>query len=145
MERADVGPRAPRDLRGLLTEQRDLIVARFVAHARRDLAPPDVSRWGLMDHIPAFLDEIVLELARLDRVDGQQDAHDTSANARTHGRQRWSLGYDLDAVIREYGVLRHCIVEAARAAGIPFTLDELDVLSKCLSVGVAEEIGRAHV
>jgi signal transduction histidine kinase/CheY-like chemotaxis protein len=135
MERADVGPRVPRDLRGLLTEQRDLIVARFVAHARRDLAPPDVSRWGLMDHIPAFLDEIVLELTRLDRVDGQQDARDTSANARTHGRQRWSLGYDLDSVIREYGVLRHCIVEAARAASIQFTLD---VLSKCLTVGVAE-------
>ena len=138
MERAEVGPAGPRDLRGLLTERRDLIVARFVAQAGRDLAPPDVSRWGLRDHIPAFLDEIALELTRLDHVDGEQDAHDKSANARTHGRQRWSLGYDLDAVIREYGVLRHCIVEEARAASISFTLDELEVLSKCLSVGVAE-------
>ena len=127
------------DLSRLLTDQRETIVSRFVTEVeRKDLSPPGVSRPLLVDHIPKFLDEIVAESRQTNGVRMSQDAIDTSAVARRHGQQRWSLGYDLEALIREYGVLRHCIIETAKASRARLSLDDFDILAKCLSVGVAE-------
>lgn len=122
-----------------LGERRDEIVGCFVRVVQqRDLSPPGVSRAHLIDHIPRFLDEIVAELSRVDTLRFSQDAADTSTTARQHGGQRWSLGYDLEALIREYGILRHCIIETAKESQVSISLDEFDVLAKCFSVGVAE-------
>jgi signal transduction histidine kinase/ActR/RegA family two-component response regulator len=133
------GPLGAPELAELLTLQRDEIVARFVAEVqRKDLPPRGVSRSLLIDHIPRFLDEILAEVSRAKGVRMSQDAVDTSETARRHGEQRWNLGYDLEALIREYGVLRHCIVETAKAAGAQFSIDDFEVLAKCLSVGVAQ-------
>jgi len=130
---------AARDLAELLTEQRDAIVSRFVAEVeRKDLSPPGLSRSLLVDHIPKFLDEIVSEAMRSQGVRMSQDAVDTSETARRHGEQRWNLGYDLEALIREYGVLRHGIIETAKATRARLSIDDFDVLAKCLSVGVAQ-------
>jgi hypothetical protein len=127
------------DLGELLTERREEIVSRFVAEVqRKNLPPRRVSRSLLVDHIPKFLDEIVAESTRLRTVRMRRDAVDTSETARRHGEQRWNLGYDLEALIREYGVLRHCILETAKVAGTPLSIDDFDVLAECLSVGVAE-------
>lgn len=122
----------------LLQAQRDRIVERFVKAVRdKDLPPPSVSRPLLVDHIPQFLDEIVAELTKRDSVRFSQDAIDVSETAHQHGEQRWSVGYDLEAVIREYGILRHAIVQTVKEAGVALSIDEFDVLAKCLSVGVA--------
>ena len=127
------------DLAQLLTDRRDAIVSRFVAEVvRKDLPPAGISRPLLVDHIPKFLDEIVAESRRTNGVRASQDAVDTSEIARRHGEQRWNLGYDLQALIREYGILRHCIIETAKADDARLSLDDFDVLAKCLSVGVAE-------
>ncbi len=134
-------PNAGPSLAQVLGEQRDEILTRFVAQVRRkELSPPDVARPLLVNHIPKFLDDVVSELLRVEEVRFSQDAIDTSGTAREHGGQRWSLGYDMNALIREYGILRHCIVQTAKHAGVQFSLDEFDVLAKCLSVGVAEAV-----
>jgi signal transduction histidine kinase/ActR/RegA family two-component response regulator len=130
---------SPPELARLLGEEKERIVARFVAEVQRQsLSPPGTARSLLVDHIPAFLDEIVAELAKQVAIRRSQDVIDTSETARQHGEQRWNLGYDLEALIREYGLLRHCITEAVKEAGLPLSIDEFEVLSKCLSVGVAE-------
>jgi signal transduction histidine kinase/CheY-like chemotaxis protein len=108
---------------------------------RKDLSPPGVARSLLADHIPKFLDEVVAELLQVERVRFSHDAVDTSGSARQHGEQRWALGYDMDALMREYGLLRHCIIQTAKDAGAQVSLDEFDVFAKCLSVGVAEAVG----
>ena len=72
------------------------------------------------------------------RVAPGQDAGDESGTARKHGEQRWSLGYDLAGLIREYGVLRHIILSISKEQQLPLDIDDFDVLSKCLSVGVAD-------
>jgi signal transduction histidine kinase/CheY-like chemotaxis protein len=123
----------------LLTEQRDEIVRRFVKEVeKQDLPPQGTSRSHLVDHVPAFLDDIIFELGRSREVRDSQDAFDSSATARRHGGQRWTLGYDLESLVREYGVLRHCILAAARDAQATLDIDEFDVLAKCLNVGIAE-------
>ncbi|HEY6561667.1 MAG TPA: ATP-binding protein [Polyangiaceae bacterium] len=122
----------------VLQEQRDLIVTRFVEAVRgKDLSPPHVARPLLVDHIPQFLDEISAELTQREGVRFSQDAIESSESARRHGEQRWSVGYDLEAVIREYGILRHAILQTVKEAGAALSIDEFDVLAKCLSVGVA--------
>ncbi len=129
----------PPTLVQLLTDYRDPIVSRFVAEVRRkDLSPRGTSQSLLVDHIPEFLDEIVAELARDEPVRMSQDAIDTSETARQHGGQRFSLGYDLGALTREYGVLRHCILRIARETNAQLSIEDHDTLGKCLSVGVTQ-------
>jgi signal transduction histidine kinase/CheY-like chemotaxis protein len=132
----------------LLTEQRDDIVRRFVQEIeKQDLPPQGTARSLLVDHVPTFLDDITFELGRSRDVRDSQDAFDSNATARRHGGQRWDLGYDLQSLVREYGVLRHCILTAAREAGATLDIDEFDVLAKCLNVGIAEAAtayGRQH-
>jgi signal transduction histidine kinase/ActR/RegA family two-component response regulator len=131
----------PLHLAQLLGEQRDQIVARWVSELqRKDVSPAGIARPLLTDHMPKFLDNVVAELARKDSMRFSLDAIDASATARRHGGQRWSLGYDMGALIREYSMLRHCILQAAEAAGVELSIQEFDVLAKCLGVGVAEAV-----
>jgi signal transduction histidine kinase/ActR/RegA family two-component response regulator len=127
------------DLACLLRERRDQVVACFVREVQRQDLPPGATHKSLLvDHIPSFLDEIVGELEREQKLRASADVIATSPTAQQHGGQRWSLGYDLDAVIREYGVLRHCIFEVALETGNEVSIAQADVLAKCLNVGVAE-------
>jgi signal transduction histidine kinase/ActR/RegA family two-component response regulator len=129
-----------RDFAQLLREERDRIVSRFVAEVQKELSPAGVPRSLLVDHIPKFIDEIVAELTRLTSLQMSQDAIDTNETARQHGEQRWALNYDLEALIREYGILRHCILLTAKEEGTQLSVDEFDILAKCLSVGVSEAV-----
>src|SRR5262245_25791153 len=124
-------------LQQLLRERRDDIVARFVRDVeRKDLPPPGLSKSVLIDHIPLFLDELSEELARAESRTSQ-DAVDLHASARQHGEQRWQSGYDLQAVVREYGALRHAIFETARSVKLHLSGDESETLARYLNVGVA--------
>jgi signal transduction histidine kinase/ActR/RegA family two-component response regulator len=124
-------------LKELLSERRDDIVARFVRDVeRKDLPPPGLPRSVLIDHIPLFLDEITEELSRGEGRTSQ-DAIELRASAQQHGEQRWQTGYDLQAVVREYGALRQAIFEAARAANLRIGEEESETLARYLNVGIA--------
>jgi signal transduction histidine kinase/ActR/RegA family two-component response regulator len=125
-------------LADVIRQQRDRILARFVHDVERSLSPEGLSRPMLVDHVPAFLDEVAREL---DAVRSGHEAREASATARVHGTQRWSLGFDLEALIREYAVLHRCILGTAKDVGAPPNIDDYDVLAQCLSVGVAEAVG----
>jgi signal transduction histidine kinase len=90
----------------------------------------------LVDHIPRFLDDVASELTRAQAARTSREFVDTNETARQHGEQRWTLGYDLEALIREYGVLRQCIIDTVKQAGAELAIDDFDVLAKCLGVGV---------
>jgi signal transduction histidine kinase len=128
---------ASSDFARVLGERREDIVARFVAAVRQVEHPPQgLSPSVLADHIPRFLDEIIAEMGRL--TEEVQPSPGVRETARRHGEQRWSLGYDLEAVIREYDVLRHCILETARKEGVVPSIDEFDSLVGFLATGVME-------
>ncbi|MEA2748991.1 MAG: hypothetical protein QOI41_3134, partial [Myxococcales bacterium] len=125
----------------LLTEKRDAIVRRFVADLQmQDVPPSGTSRSNVVDHIPFFLDEVIRELRGHEPVRDTADASDVSSTARRHGEQRWELGFDIDALVREYGILRHCILMEAREANVAMSIDDFDKLAKCLNVGIAEAV-----
>jgi signal transduction histidine kinase/CheY-like chemotaxis protein len=123
----------------VIEEQSQLIVEQFVQEVQRQLLPPSGTRRSLLvDHVPVLLKELAAELASQAGVRMSQDAFDMSPTAREHGRQRWDLRYDLGALIREYGILRQCILRAVKAQGFGVTIDEFETFAKFLNVGVAE-------
>ena len=120
------------NLSQILSTHRDEIVAAFVARVERaDLPPPTVGRTSIVDHIPQFLDDLAALLAPA--TPGGEAA---VQHARRHGEQRWSLGYDLSSLIREYGILRECILIIAKNSGVSVTLDEVNVLVVCIDIGI---------
>ncbi|HKU42389.1 MAG TPA: histidine kinase dimerization/phospho-acceptor domain-containing protein, partial [Polyangiales bacterium] len=122
-------------LKQLLRDHRDDILARFVRDVRgQERAPPPVPQSVLIDHIPAFLEEIVEELVHEESL---PEPEALAASGRRHGEQRWRLGEDIEAVVREYGTLRHAIYEEARAANVPMSLREFETLARCLNLGIA--------
>jgi signal transduction histidine kinase/ActR/RegA family two-component response regulator len=128
-------------LEQLLRDRREEILARFVQEVeRKDLSPDGLTRSLLINHIPIFLDEIGAELAAGSEGRLSMDAVEVSETARQHGEQRWNLGYDVEALVREYGVLRRAVLHTAKQAGAPLSADEADTLARYLNVGIGAAI-----
>jgi signal transduction histidine kinase/CheY-like chemotaxis protein len=123
----------------LLRERREQIVQSFVAELQRDVSTgAHTAPLLIVDHIPSFLDEISEQLTGGTKSEVAVAEHDASAVARQHGDQRWEIGYDLQALIREYGILRRCILGAAKGARLALSIDEFDALAQCLNDGVSQ-------
>ena len=124
-------------LAALLAARREAIVARFVDSVRRLDVTAGASRPALIDHIPGFLDEVI-EALQTNAPPTLQAQGGIRATAREHGSQREALGYDLESLIREYGILQRAILEDARQAALPLTLDEFELLATRMSIGASE-------
>jgi len=129
-------------LHHVLAAKHEEIVQRWKLEVRGTLAPEAMPTLELVDHIPAFLDEIIAELA----ADGDEprpssQAPDAeSSTAAGHGAQRLRLGFSLDSVVREYGALRKVIVDTATEAGARIALREYDVLFDAIIDGIANAV-----
>jgi hypothetical protein len=62
----------------------------------------------------------------------------TSALAKGHGKQRFAMGYDIAAMVREYGTLRDVLFQVMDERGLTPTVRELRVLSKYLHSAIAD-------
>ncbi|HZH04693.1 MAG TPA: RsbRD N-terminal domain-containing protein, partial [Myxococcaceae bacterium] len=117
-------------LADFIEAERDTIVTLFTRRVR-PLAPPSLTKIELADHLPDFLVGLAAALRHSTRP--TDHVFQSSGIAESHGHQRLRLGFDLSAVVREYGLLRDCLFEQLEEAGITPTLRELRVLSDCLS------------
>jgi signal transduction histidine kinase len=127
------------ELSRTLSDEREQIVSSFVAEVkRRSPSPAGVARPLLVDEIPTFLDSLVAELSRVAAGAAPGAMNIAGERARRHGGQRWALGYDLEALIGEYAVLRQCVLDAVNAAGLSLSVDEYSAIARCLNVGLAE-------
>lgn len=133
----------PSRLVEFLRAERAHLLERWQQRIAEMLATEDTSRIELLDHMPAFLDEIV---AIVDEYanDAPPVSWTTTRNAPAHGMQRLRVGFDVDEVVREYGVLGDVVLHALAKAGVPFDMGELRVLLHRINVGAAEAV-RAYV
>lgn len=125
-------------LRQLLRERRDDILAGFVRGMERGgLAPQTEPRSLLIDHVPQLLDEMgaALDGAVVPKAGGVPPH---GGPAKEHADQRLEEGFDLEAVVREYGVLRHAIMETAEHVGLPVSIGEYDAMAGYVNGGIAE-------
>lgn len=97
------------------------------------LAPNVCSREDILDHMPPFLDNAIAELrerARSERGGGEQIAV-------KHGVQRFELGFDIDSLVRDYGILRKCIFDLIDEAQEHVPITEYRVLTDFLLEGIS--------
>jgi len=123
----------------LLAARRDEVMQRWRELVRGGITPEAVPTTELIDHLPKYLDEVIVALTA---VAGQPaiDAAEATATAAGHGEQRLRLGFSLDSVVREYGAMRDAIVETARAAGATVTFDELQSIFTSTISGIAHAV-----
>lgn len=124
-------------LADVLEERSDEIVQRFADRLYESIASTSLNREDVIDSLNQFLGEVVRGI----RADGEARRIGAvtaeSATARAHGSQRFRLGFDMGAVVREYGALRDVIFVTLDESGQTFTVDELRSLSWYLVGGIA--------
>jgi signal transduction histidine kinase len=130
-------------LAALLARRKDDLIRAWRARLVGAFAPGAVPAPEIVNSLPNFIDELVAWLG-----DAAADPTPRSRIARTHGAQRYRAGFDLRSVVREYGVLRECLVDLAEEAGEGgFTFEEDRVLTRALGTAVAdaaEQFAREH-
>ena len=125
-------------LHELVDGRRTEVLNRWMEQVRGTLAPESMSHVELVDHMPDFVAELIHAL-RDDHGSAPPVVRDTPASA-VHGEHRLRLGFSLDAVVREYGVLIDAIVATARNAGVDPSTRELQVLFDFTVGGIARAV-----
>lgn len=120
----------------LLEARSDDIARRFVEGARsagasRALPPEDI-----IDSLREYLLELA-ESLRDELASGSEDLR-KSKIAASHGEQRFHLGYDVGAVIREYAALRELLWDFIIENEVEATPSELRILFKYVTNGIAD-------
>ena len=91
----------------------------------------------IVDGLPTFIDELVAVLRRRESsTGGAPDCARANELAVDHGSQRFHAGFSLGAVIREYGVLRECLLDLIRERRFAVDIDELQVVLDALNAAV---------
>ena len=124
-------------LSAVLKDHRSRLITCWGDRITGAIAAAMLPRAELLDHIPAFVDELIRAL--------HPDAMSLppmSANAEEHGEQRLGLGFDVAEVIREYGMLHECILQIAREAELVISPREHEVIVKWLNVGIADAVAQ---
>ncbi len=125
-------------LHDVLAQRKAEILKQWTTLARAEAADLTVSPTELIDHVPKFLDELVALLREADQ--SAQPPAERSSSAGKHGLQRFRLGFDLDAVVREYGHLHRCIIDAALRDDVSFTQSEHVILIESLYAGIGDAV-----
>jgi signal transduction histidine kinase len=120
-------------LAGMLSEHRAEILARWKTQVSGSLHPEAMPHMELVDHLPAFLDQIAESLR-------EREGPEESRIAAEHGMQRLGLGFSLDGVVREYGALGDAILAVAKTKQIAVREEERNVLFDCVITGIAEAV-----
>jgi signal transduction histidine kinase len=128
---------AQQSLFSVLKERRNELIAHWGDRIKGAVASASLPRAELLDHMPAFVDEIIQALYP-DAV----PLPPMSARAEAHGEQRLGLGFDVAEVVREYGMLHECILRVAEEAGIDISRRDQELVVKWLNVGIADAVSQ---
>ena len=127
-------------LHEVLQGRRDEVMQRWRAMVQGTIAPESMPAAELIDHLPAFLEEIIAVLRFDAGIEGPISSVEDTATAGDHGEQRLRLGFSVDAVVREYGALRDAIIETAREAGATVSFAELQSVFNATIAGIANAV-----
>ena len=125
-------------LADIIEARRDEVIHRWSDQLFATGVPESIRREDVIDNMRPFLDELISGLRREYGFHQHLHTAESSAISKGHGQQRFNLGYDLGAVIREYGTLRDVLFQIIEEAGGLPNMRELRVLSKYLINGIAD-------
>jgi len=123
-------------LQHLIAGKREEILQRWMQDLRDELGTPKLVAGELRDHLPMFLDDLAVALGTA----STNESPEGSFRPSMHGTQRLRAGFDVDAVVREYGLLGDVILRIAESAAYQPTHQEQRVLLRKLSEGASRAI-----
>jgi hypothetical protein len=101
------------NLATLIRQERESLLATWRERVRSLPAAQSLGAPTLNDHVPDLLEELACELeASCDPASAPAEVED---NAGIHGRQRYEVGFDVEEVVAEYGMLRQCAGQSRSA------------------------------
>ena len=127
-------------LHDVLASHRDRVLSAWVDRVQGTITPESMPTIELIDHLPKFLDEVIVALRIEAGLPAEVSSDDHAQTARGHGEQRLRLGFSLDSVVREYGALRDAIVATALEVGGPITFAELQCVFSSTISGIARAV-----
>jgi signal transduction histidine kinase len=113
-------------LADLLDEERERICIRFVGYAKATGTSEALAGEQVIDSLREFLTELAGAL----RADPTGPQSQRSAYAGTHGQQRFSLGFDIATVIREYAALYELLLDVIEESSRPVSAAEVRAMTK---------------
>jgi len=125
-------------LADFIEAERERIVQQWADQLYATTAPASLNREDVIDSAREMLDELVIALRREDGFHQHTQTAMASGIAKGHGGQRFGLGYDIAAVIREYGTLRDVLYQLIEDFSLSPSVREFRVLSKCLTASIAD-------
>lgn len=121
----------------LLKRRREEILSRFGERLRESPAPTDgISYSVLLDGLPSFLDELIEDLGEPEPPEKPAKAGLGVDTGVVHGEQRYKLGFDVVAVVREWAILRDIILELILAGPERVMPEEYRTLSRHMSAAL---------
>ncbi len=139
----NLDPRAsespPTTLADVLEAQHEELIHRWTQRLREGLAPGPRSQAELEDHIGEYLWEMARVL-RQQMASGAAPLPEWQPVAREHGGQRLRIGFDVQTLVREYHVLRECILDLVEETGVRVTLGEVRALTAFITTSIAEGV-----
>jgi hypothetical protein len=128
---------APENLFELLKATRDQLINNWGTRINNLVAAASLPHAELIDHMPAFVDELIQAL-----YPAAVPLPPAAAGAEQHGEQRLGLGFDVAEVVREYGMLHECILEIAAEARLAINRRDQLLLVKWLNAGIANAVSQ---
>lgn len=133
-------------LADLLARERDEIIRRWRTMLTAGVASPSEPASEIINSLPVFLDELIEVLRYAHGLGDEEQAlasrFASSETARSHGAQRFRVGFSLDAVAREYEMLGEAILDLVEEMGLSCSIAELRLLSRCLGRGLSEAVAQ---
>ena len=106
----------PTTLADVLEGRHEELIQRWTERLREGLAPGPRTQAELEDHIGEYLWEMARVL-RQQTVPGAPPMPEWLPVAREHGGQRLRIGFDVQALVREYHVLREAGTDRSGVIG----------------------------
>jgi PAS domain S-box-containing protein len=129
-------------LADLVQARMEDILRRWELRVQALLSAEDVPRSELRDSLPRFLAALVDSLRSVQGPAAMHPLPKARASAREHGRQRFRLGFDIEAMVYEYGVLRDVLLELVEETGTAVSIAELRLLTGFIDEGIAEAVAQ---
>src|SRR5438552_5049282 len=118
------------ELATLIRQQRDTLLATWRQQVKQLPSARNLDTPTLNDHIPQLLDELADALNS--RSEGTIPEELARGSPPVHGLERFREGYDIEAVVTEYNILRGCIYDLAEKNALSLDGESFHIVNRVL-------------
>jgi hypothetical protein len=108
----------------VLASRRTRILRRWTERIRREHAPPGWGRGGRREELPNILEDLVTALSAAKGQSAVSPLPPESPASASRELQRLRDGFEIEAVVRQYGILVDILLDELAATGATLNTEE---------------------